>query len=63
MAILFGLQADFRGPHLALRRSVERGTPFGSEHWVVKTATELGLQSTLRPRGRPRKKTSETALK
>jgi REP-associated tyrosine transposase len=39
----------------ALRRSVQRGTPYGSEHWVGRTAVEFGLESTLRPRGRPRK--------
>jgi len=40
----------------SLRRSITRGTPYGSEHWTKLTATRLGLQSTLRPRGRPRKK-------
>ena len=39
----------------SLRRSVNRGTPFGSEDWVKQTSTAMGLQSTLRPRGRPRK--------
>jgi putative transposase len=43
----------------ALRRSVERGTPFGEERWTERTATRLGLDSTLRPRGRPRKAPSE----
>jgi putative transposase len=43
----------------SLRRSVNRGTPFGSERWVAKVAEEMGLQSTLRPRGRPRKTASE----
>jgi putative transposase len=40
----------------ALRRSVNRGTPFGGDAWMKRTADQLGLQSTLRPRGRPRKK-------
>ena len=40
----------------ALRRSVNRGTPWGSEPWVTRVAKRLDLQSTLRPRGRPRKK-------
>jgi len=40
----------------ALRRSVNRGTPFGSVPWQVRTAKRLGLESTLRPRGRPKKK-------
>jgi putative transposase len=40
----------------ALRRSINRGTPFGSDHWTKLTANRLGLESTLRGRGRPRKK-------
>jgi len=39
----------------ALRRSVDRGTPFGSDHWTRLAAKRLGLESTLRPRGRPKK--------
>ena len=39
----------------ALRRSVERGCPFGGVAWVKRTASRLGLESTLRGRGRPRK--------
>ena len=39
----------------ALRRSVVRGAPFGEASWQERTAKKLGLQSTLRPRGRPRK--------
>jgi len=39
----------------AIRRSVLRGQPYGSEQWVKETAKQLGLQSTLRSRGRPRK--------
>lgn len=39
----------------ALRRSVDRVSPFGEVGWVVATARELGLESTLRERGRPRK--------
>jgi putative transposase len=38
----------------ALRRSVERGTPFGGARWQKSTVATLGLESTLRPRGRPR---------
>ena len=40
----------------ALRRCVWRGTPFGSEAWVERTAKRLGLEFTLRPRGRPPKR-------
>ena len=39
----------------AIRRSVTRGQPYGQEEWVSKTAEQLGLESTLRSRGRPRK--------
>ena len=39
----------------ALRRSVLRGQPFGSTEWIERTAKELGLESTLRSRGRPRR--------
>ncbi len=39
----------------ALRRAVRRGQPFGSEGWRETTASRLGLASTLRPQGRPRK--------
>ena len=38
-----------------LRRSVARGTPFGSADWTERTAKRLGLEASLRPRGRPRK--------
>lgn len=46
----------------SLRRSVVRGTPFGDDDWTVRTAAQLGLESTLRPRGRPRK-SDESAMK
>lgn len=39
----------------AIRRSVERGQPYGGDAWVRATAARLGLESTLRPRGRPKK--------
>jgi REP-associated tyrosine transposase len=38
----------------AIRRSVRRGQPYGADPWVRKTARRLGLESTLRARGRPR---------
>jgi putative transposase len=34
---------------------VNRGAPFGDETWVQKISQELNLQSTIRPRGRPKK--------
>jgi putative transposase len=38
----------------ALRYCVNRGTPFGREAWVQRTARRLGLEASLNPRGRPR---------
>ena len=44
------------GPELeSLRVSVQRGRPFGSEKWQKRTAKRLDLESTMRPRGRPKK--------
>jgi putative transposase len=40
----------------ALEHCETRGTPFGDENWVKKTVKRFGLQSTIRPRGRPRKR-------
>jgi len=40
----------------ALRRSVRRGCPYGGEAWSVEMGGKLGLESTLRPQGRPRKR-------
>ena len=39
----------------ALRECLQRRRPFGDCLWMGKTAHRLGLQSSLRPRGRPRK--------
>ena len=39
----------------AIRRSVERGRPFGGEAWSAKVVRQMGLEHTLRPRGRPKK--------
>jgi putative transposase len=39
----------------AMRRSVTRGSPFGAPAWQERTARRLGLEFTLRPRGRPKK--------
>jgi putative transposase len=48
--------ADTAGELEALRRCVRRGRPYGDEEWVMRTADRLGLSSSLRPPGRPRKK-------
>jgi putative transposase len=42
----------------AVQRSLERGQPYGSDAWIKRAAGQLGLASTLRPRGRPKKKGS-----
>jgi putative transposase len=46
----------------ALRTSVNRGRPYGSLPWVEATARDLGLQASLRPRGRPRQARPEGLL-
>lgn len=38
----------------AVRKAVNRSSPFGDSAWQLTTAKRLGLESTLRPRGRPR---------
>lgn len=48
-------QAQTEAELTALRGAVMRGRPFGSELWARRTAKRLGLEYTLRPRGRPRK--------
>lgn len=39
----------------AVRLSLNRGRPYGSEPWQKRTAKRLGLEFTMRPRGRPKK--------
>ena len=39
----------------ALRKCIRRGRPYGREPWVRAAARQMGLESTLRSRGRPRK--------
>jgi putative transposase len=43
------------GELAALRRCVNRGCPFGAPDWAVTTASQLGLDSAMRQRGRPKK--------
>jgi putative transposase len=40
----------------AVRHSLRRGTPYGTEEWVTQSAARLRLKHTLRPRGRPKGK-------
>ena len=49
-------QAQTQSELDAIRRSVNKGLPFGRDEWVKKTAKRLGLESTMRPRGRPKKR-------
>jgi putative transposase len=39
-----------------LRTAIERQAPFGDEAWCLAKARELGLEQSLAPRGRPRKR-------
>ena len=47
--------AQSEGEIEALRRCVNRDTPYGTDTWKTKIAATLGLKYTLQPRGRPRK--------
>jgi len=38
----------------AIRLSVQRGRPFGEDGWVRRMVRRFGMESTLRPRGRPK---------
>ena len=38
----------------SLRRCVQRGRPFGNDRWVKRAAKRHDLETTLRPRGRPK---------
>jgi putative transposase len=48
--------AQTSGELAAIRRSVLRGSPLGSATWQQRIAKRLGVEYTLRPRGRPKKK-------
>jgi hypothetical protein len=37
-----------------LRSAAQKGRPFGAEDWMMKTAAQLGLISSLNPCGRPK---------
>src|SRR5687768_13989657 len=39
----------------AIRWSIRRGNPYGDSEWTERIADRLGLQTTLRPLGRPKK--------
>ena len=47
---------------MRLRESIQRGRPYGTLPWMAKTAKEMGLGSSLRPRGRPKKQEAGRSL-
>jgi len=49
-------QVETEAELTALRNSCNRGTPYGSPHWIEQTTRALGLESTTRKPGRPRKR-------
>ena len=40
--------------YATLQRSIKRGCPYGDENWASRQIKLLGLESTVKPRGRPR---------
>jgi putative transposase len=38
-----------------MRVSIQRGRPYGADNWVRRTVSRLGLEHTVRPKGRPPK--------
>ena len=42
-----------------IRKSVETGLPYGSSDWLNKAVKVLGLESLLKPKGRPKKEMQE----
>ena len=57
---LFARHPVFRGVEaeaelMSLRHSLARGTPFGDTHSQTRTTAELGLESSRRLRGRPKR--------
>jgi len=49
-------EAEDPGQLAALRHSVNRGAPWGGPAWTGPTAKRLGIEASLRPKGRPRKR-------
>jgi putative transposase len=44
----------------AMRLCVRRGRPYGTTKWTARTVRDLGLESSLRPLGRPRRDSLDT---
>ena len=55
--LVFVNQPNHEKELAAIRRCTERGSPYGSDSWSCRIAKELGLQHTLRGRGRPGRET------
>jgi len=53
LKLVHGVQTE--GELAAIRRSVNRGVPWGGPRWTKRAIKELSLETTLRPRGRPKK--------
>ncbi len=50
------IRAELSQPHLnGIANSIQRGAPFGDHSWTVVAADRFRLESSLRPRGRPKK--------
>jgi putative transposase len=47
-------RVESKGDLAAVRHATQRGNPFGEPSWMARTVRKLGLETTLRPRGRPR---------
>jgi putative transposase len=45
------IEAELAAVHLAK----DRGRPYGDDRWACKIAERLGIESSLRPTGRPKK--------
>ena len=49
---------ETEGELSSLREAITRGAPLGDDEWRTRTAQMLGIESSLRPLGRPRRKTT-----
>ncbi len=50
------------GELAAVRKAARRGSPFGTTAWQQETARRLGLEGSLKPLDRPRKRTTEVSI-
>ena len=46
----------------SLQECIRRRRPYGDDAWVQRTARQMGLEASLRPRGRPPKKAAQQAI-